>query len=1119
MKPHGSTIHLSATDLSNFLGCRHRIGLEMAVAAGKLKRPHFDDPQLEALFARGLAHERKHVESLASNDARVVDLTEVKNHAAAVEQTLAAMCEGAEVIVQGALSDGPWQGRPDVLVKVPHPSPVLGEWSYEVEDTKLARETRAGAILQLGLYCELLGTAQGKRPEQFRIVTPHDVQPFRVGDFAAYFRWVRAGLEATSHADSDQLIAASYPEPCDLCEVCPWAVRCAERRRADDHLSLVAGISRLQRRELVERGVGTLRALAELPLPLPFKPKRGAAETYERVREQARLQLESRERSISFELLDVAPEEGLCLLCEPTPGDVFLDLEGAPFAGEIGSGGREYLFGVVTLDRAGEPVYRAFWADSLEAEKAAFEALVDLIERSRARHVGAHVYHYAAYEPSALKRLMCRHATRENEIDALLRSGAFVDLYTIVRQSLRAGVERYSIKNLEPLYGYARDVDLKDARRHLQAMELALELDCLADLDPTVRPAVEGYNRDDCVSALRLRDWLERQRATLVANGAEIPRPELVSGEPSEELDERQKKVTALRARLLEVDGRERYLLAYLLDFHRREDKSGWWEYFRLRDLPEEELLEERAAVAGLEFVGDVRREKLSMVMRFSYPPQELELRRKDELKLQDEKTWGKVVAVDRAKRTIDLKIGPSMMNARPSAAFKHKHINTRVIEDALLAIGEGVADGSADPLALALLYVQPPKSRVVTELRETVLAIQGPPGSGKTYTGGTMICDLVRERRKVGVIATSHKVIANLLRAVEHEAKHRGMSVRLAHKQGPDDDDDADEAESNARIVKKNDEALALLESGNIDVLGGTAWLWSRPEFRKKVDVLFIDEAGQMSLANALAVTQAANSLVLLGDPQQLDQPQKGTHPEGVNVSALEHILGDHKTMPVERGLFLPEARRFGSKICDFTSEVFYESKLRPLAATREPDQDLERQALVGGPIEGAGLFVVEVDHDGNRNASDEEVQAVARIVDRLLARGSKWIDSGGVAAQLAPDDILVITPYNAQLSRLSERLPAGVEVGTVDKFQGRQAPVVLYSMATSSPELAPRGMEFLYSLNRLNVATSRAQCAAIVVASPRLFVPECKSPRQMQLASALCRLREMAGVVSGLG
>ena len=289
------------------------------------------------------------------------------------------------------------------------------------------------------------------------------------------------------------------------------------------------------------------------------------------------------------------------------------------------------------------------------------------------------------------------------------------------------------------------------------------------------------------------------------------------------------------------------------------------------------------------------------------------------------------------------------------------------------------------------------------------------------------------------------------------------------------------------------------------VNVLGGTAWLWADPDFAHAVDVLFVDEAGQMPLANVLAVAQAAGSIVLLGDPQQLEQPKKGSHPEGVNDSALQHILGEHLTIPADRGIFLPVTWRLAPSICAFTSELFYEGRL-----TSKPG--LDRQQITGGPFPGSGLWVVEVDHDGNRNASDEEVEA-ADLVARLTAPGSQWIDQEHAVRQMCGSDILVVAPYNAHVSRLDARLKdTGARVGTVDKFQGQQAPVVIYSMATSRPEDAPRGLEFLYSLNRLNVATSRAQCAVILVASPHLFVPDCSTPRQMKLANALCRYREMA-------
>jgi superfamily I DNA and/or RNA helicase len=307
--------------------------------------------------------------------------------------------------------------------------------------------------------------------------------------------------------------------------------------------------------------------------------------------------------------------------------------------------------------------------------------------------------------------------------------------------------------------------------------------------------------------------------------------------------------------------------------------------------------------------------------------------------------------------------------------------------------------------------------------------------------------------------------------------------------------------------MLGDNPGALQALHSGQVNVLGGTAWLWARPEFANAVDVLFVDEAGQMSLANVLAVSRAAKNIVLLGDPQQLEQPQKGSHPEGANASVLQHILGASQTILPERGIFLPVTWRLAPSICSFTSELFYESRLTPKVG-------LERQCLIGtGLFDGSGLWVLDVDHDGNRTSSIEEVDVVADLVARLTAAGAKWVDEDGDAEQLTVDDILVVSPYNAQVSRLAERLECiGVRVGTVDKFQGQEAPVVIYSMATSRPEDAPRGMEFLYSHNRLNVASSRARCAAILVASPRLFEPECRTPRQMKLANALCRYREFA-------
>ncbi len=1143
----------SPTDLANFLSCRHKTELDLLAARGRLVKPVWVDPLAEVLRERGLDHERRYISTLRDEGLRIVDLTRDDNDRieddAAAAGTLAAMREGADVIVQAPVAGDGWFGYADVLRRVEGES-VLGGWHYEVHDTKLTRETRGGTILQLCVYSHVIGALQGKVPEWLRVVTPAESEAYRVDDFAAFYRQLvtdyRAFVDARVAADDGP---SEYPEPSDHCEVCRWWERCNARRRQDDHLSFVAGLGRLHQGEFESRGLATLERLAVEPLPLAFKPRRGSRDTCERLREQARVQKQQRDDGRPVhELLEVDDRDfGLRLLPEPSPGDVFLDFEGDPFARE---GGREYLVGLGQARPDGSFDYRVRWAFTDAEERRLFEWLMDTLQAAVTADPGAHIYHYAPYEPAAIKRLMSRHATREMLVDTLLREGRFVDLYAVVRRSLRAGVESYSIKKMEPFYGFARDVDLERAGDRRRVVEIALETGTPDAVTPEARAAVEGYNRDDCRSTLELRRWLEVLRDDVVDGGRAVPRPGTMPDADAPPVKERDRVAADLRERLLRRvesdppesdEGRATWLLAHLIDWHRREDKVVWWEYFRLRDMSEGELEDEPAAVVKLEWRGRVDtvvnrrtgRPTGSVIDRYGFPPQEFEMRTGMGLKCQDGSPFGEIVDVDREQRIIDVKKGRKMADEHPSAAFTHDYVNADVLADALLRIGEQVVkDGCRQDgrgtVGLRLLLREPPHLhsgafatarrqgeaqgdfavRIVSDLDRSVLAVQGPPGTGKTFTGARMICDLVRRGRKVGITATGHKVIRNLLDAVAREAARQQIDVRLGHRRSADDEA---VASGGPEVYGDNAAPLAALSHGAVDVVGGTAWLWARPEYATSVDVLVVDEAGQMSLANVLAVSQAAESLVLLGDPRQLEQPQKGSHPDGIGVSALDHVLGADKTMPARRGIFLPVTWRLAPAICTFTSEVFYEGRLAP-----RPESALRR--IVGnGRFHGAGLRVVEADHDGCRNASDEEVDLVADIVGDLLANGSAWADVGAdgqeIVQSMTAADILVVAPYNAHVARLAERLaPLGVSAGTVDRFQGQEAPVVIYSMATSRPEDAPRGLEFLYNPNRLNVATSRAKCLCILVANPRLFEPECRTPRQMQLANALCRYRELA-------
>lgn len=1133
----------SPTDLANFLTCRHKTALDLRVAAGQLEKPRWTDPLAEILQQRGKDHERAYVARLRADGLRIIDLETIPFDQRVPATRDALRAADVDVIVQGALENERWSGFPDILRRTAD--------GFEVLDTKLSRETRGGTILQLCVYTDLLaGELDGNAPALFHVVTPLQSEPYRFSEYGAYYRFMKARFAGFVDGERGKVEQppVTYPEPVDHCGVCRWSGRCDRERRKDDHLSFVAGMGRRHIKELATQGVATLTALAAMPIPLTFKPLRGSKETLEKLREQARLQFQQRSTGKPvYECLEVEQGFGLAALPEPRPGDLFLDLEGDPFgrpgAGPAaGEGQREYLFGLGRIEAGenNEPslTYTARWAFSDAEERAAFdETMADIMAAIEA-DPAIHIYHYGHYEPSAFKRLMGRHATREEDVDRLLRGHRFVDLLSVVRRGIRAGIESYSIKYLEPFYDFRRDVALDAAGDQRRIVEIALETGDFSTVTDSIRATVAGYNKDDVRSTWALRAWLERVRDEQIAEGAGITRPSATEEAAPAKIDERAKRVEALRKELLigvpddraerSVDQQARHQVAYLLDWHRREDKAEWWDYYRLRELPEDDLFDEPRAVAGLQFVEDLGNVRLSKLYRFSYPEQEFEIRPGDTLKMQDGKAFtDEIRAIERQARTIDMVVGPSRQQLNPTALFAHKYFSKKEMEESLLALGQQVLDaggvealpaGPARSLLLRLapalgsgLFAAPDTdvveyaTSIVNDLARTTLSIQGPPGSGKTFTGARMIETLLANGKKVGVMANSHKVIRNLLQEIDSE------NARIGHRASKEDDELDDDA-VRISIFSDNDAPLAALASGEINVLGGTAWLWARTEYGDSVDVLFVDEAGQVALANVLGVSRAARSIVLLGDPQQLDQPSKGSHPDGVGASALQHVLGNFETMPRDRGLFLPITWRLAPKICQFTSESFYAGQL-------ESKPGLQNQSLSGtGLFDGAGLWLREVDHDGNQNASDEEADAIAEIVDRLLAPGSMWIDEAGRPRQITAGDIRIITPFNAQVTRLRERFERRASafdlshIGTVDKFQGQQAAVSIYSMATSHPEDAPKGMEFLYSLNRLNVATSRARCAAIVVASPRLFEPDCQTPRRMRLASALARFREMS-------
>ncbi len=625
MRHHNGQLLHSASDLANFLDCEHLTALDLLALLHPEAAPArtADGDEAELVQAHGFAHEERYLHRLRQAGRQVTDLKAGPgNLDGAIAATHTAMRRGDEVIYQAALRHGTFAGYADFLVRVPGAS-NLGDWHYEIADTKLARSPKAKFLIQLCFYADLLEQAQGREPERLHLVFGDSSErSFRTADYRAYFATLRQRYLAFIEQDDK----ATYPNPVPRCDLCHWREACEARRLADDHLSQVANISLLQIRKLQEAGVTTLAALADLDDDARIAKLH--SDTLARLRQQARLQRHKRDTGENVhELLSVEPGRGFARLPQPDPGDLFFDMEGDPYE----DGGLEYLFGVGAIEH-GQFHFHEFWAHNRSEERIAFEAFIDFAMQRLKQHPAAHIYHYAAYEATALKRLMSLHGTREAEVDHLLRAGKLVDLYKVVREGLRVSEPRYSIKNLETFYADKRAGEVKSAGASIVYYERwkeTGEAQLLAD--------IRDYNEDDCRSTWQLREWLLGLRPhSLPWFAREQPEPEAETRTPWDI------QLETYRLALLghlpddptqwDDDARARELAFQLLDYHRREAKPQWWAMYARMEMSEEEWLEDGECLAGLTLDPDTppRPDKRSVIYTYSYPEQETKLKSGD---------------------------------------------------------------------------------------------------------------------------------------------------------------------------------------------------------------------------------------------------------------------------------------------------------------------------------------------------------------------------------------------------------------------------------------------------------------------------------------------------------
>ena len=1176
--PDEGRIVWSASDLKAAAECEFAWLRAIDAKLGRV--PAVEDPAdatLERAGRLGEVHEQRVLARYreqhgdAVREVAHVSSADADGLAAALEATVAALADpGAEVVYQAAFATEDFVGFADFLVRD-------GERRWIVQDSKLARHARVTALMQLAAYADQLDRLGIPRSDTVQLLLGDGtVSTHSVDTLLPTFALRRARLRALIADRRLELGAAGEPiawgdERGDLLvAACGRCATCDLEVVAHRDLLLVAGIRPVQRQRMRDAGIRTIDDLAVAAAP----PPRMSADTFAMLRTQARLQLESPAGTpplVSPTAADAPPPvptyevvfpTALGALPRPDHGDLFFDFEGDPLYtegaatpdGATTMWGLDYLFGWVDTREQ----YSALWAHDFSAEKQALQDFLAFVDLRRQQHPGMHIYHYAPYEPTHLFEMARRYGVGEAQVDRLLRDGVFVDLYPIVRRALRVGSRSYSIKKLEPLY-MGDEVRTSDVQKGDDSIVKYVEARALADAGrdaqaQAILDDLADYNRYDCVSTLRLRDWL-------VQRAREADLSPTVDAEPTDIVDEPTPRAASLlhlaAAREQDAgpddrDARALRLGAAAIDYYPREAKTFWVAHFlRLRE-PVSVWEDQRDVVV-------VDPDRSEVVEDWHEGPRSV----RRIVRLRGAPAPG--TRLTESRRPFAVYELPSPFPVQPMPRRIHAARSVEVLE--VLEDGAVIAEAAADgqtwdvlPIALTptappqagrqqsaieqwaeavvaaapwfpedpatdILLRRPPRRRTdgalpatgddiaditqaLLDLDRSYLAVQGPPGTGKTYVGSHVIARLVTEHGfKVGVVAQSHAVVEHMLERIVAAGVPKAL-VGKAPK-------DPSGAVQPFTVFPKAGmagwvQSLEAERPGTGSVIGGTAWDFSHEERvpRRSLDLLVIDEAGQFSLASTIAVACAADRLLLLGDPQQLPQVSQGTHPEPIDTSALGWVLDGAEVMPPELGFFLARTWRMHPDVARPVSRLSYAGRLasHPSTALRTLDQ-----------VE-PGLHPVPVRHRGNATQSPEEAEAVVAIVRDLLGR--PWTateQAGGEVRMLPPrpltqEDLIVVTPYNAQQVLVEETLAAAgfdrVPVGTVDRFQGQEAVVAIVSLAASSGRDAPRGLDFLLLQNRLNVAVSRAQHAAYVVYSPGLLDDLPRTPEGVARLSAFARL-----------
>ena len=1125
MKIKNNKFLVSPSDLNNFVACKYTVLNEIKYHNKEIRKS--PDRANDKLWKEmGVEHEKRHYKILKEKYKKSITIKSDLNEKDRFDETVRAIQKGYDLIYHAYLIDDNLRGEADFLIKCDTKSD-LGDYSYEVYDTKITRNLKPRHITQITAYSDMLGKIQKVLPEKMYLIDGSDeYHSFKTIEYIDLFNHSKKEfIKFLSNTSKEKI----YPEKCSYCNLCDWKDECDKTWEKDNYINLVAGTNKSQIEKLKKNKIRTVEQLSKTKLTaIDLKIN---AESFKKIQLQAQLQEEKRNTGEDkIVILDSDFGKGFYKLPKPDDGDVFFDIEGFPRMDRP----FEYLHGLYYKDK-GKLKFKDLWAKNYdkESEKNIFIELINFFEKRFEEYPNAHIYHYAPYEKRAIRELATVYSSEFSKGDIvndnLLRKEKYVDLFAIVKQSIRTSERDMSLKSIEKFYDFERKADIVKADDSVAKYD-----NWITTKNDKHKKDIISYNEEDCVSTYHLREFLIKNKPESIDW---FVKPEEIKKEPSKY---RRKIPNTLSREEVEVDLNNRLekkknknnknlvdQLKNFIGFHWKSIKPEYWDVFDKAEKTHLELEDDTECIANCVLISD--KPKVTddgIIYTYRFNDQNYKLKKgKAAFDVHQKKSTGFIHSIEEEfpdknivkiiiSKKSKIKEMPNLLtlgNGKPPGVHQHDQALNKFLEDyikndgknykSIMDMLERSGPDTKDVKKNSNLIddkkdLIPQSVEIVKNLNNSYLIMQGPPGTGKTYSSASIIIELMKIGKKVGVTSNSHEAIKNLLIAIEEQAIKQNFKFNGVRKTSSQNKKDW-------KFIEDKFEGKEL-NFNEYSLYAGTSWFFVDPRMNKTLDYLFIDEAGQVALGTTIASATCAKNLVLIGDQMQLSQPMRAKHEGYARMSSLDFVLEDNDTIPADKGVFLNVTRRLNKKICNYISSSFYDSRLTSHSITETRSVNLKLD-----PIKDEGLFYVPIEHTGCSQRSDEEADLIEKTYNKIINKEFKVGDTTG---KISAKDIMVVAPYNAQANNIREKLKKkfkeDVRVGTIDLFQGQEAKVVLISMTTSDVESLPRHKDFFFSRNRLNVAISRAECVAIIIFNKNLLLASAGSIKEMKLMNSFCKL-----------